>query len=523
MLNLLKTTRLIVSSLVIMLLALCVIMMQVNTSYAQPIGVRTAMFNNTVRPTWQWNFAKTNALPSDDSVTVNSPNLNGLVTDSTGALTYKGNNLIRSGATMSTQTTDVNLGTQNNYLLCFSGAGTVTLTGAYAGGPYSSGVTKFTPSSAAALTMTVSGSVTNASLSAVTYETQCRPQDQVYKSIDYFGPAFDYNKGLRVWGSMSNYAWASNAPATTWTKSANTTATNNYTGTYATLSPDGTADQGRVQGTANPWSLYQNSPTAAGNTASIISAYVKSNTGNDQKFRLFLNGGTASNDITATTSWNRVQFSGTHTNGQTFGLMQDVAGDTADIQVYCLQMSAYYLASCIPTGASSGVSTSSDNVKIPNLAAVGGFSATNESVVVEYGGLPTLDQNVIIAEYNSTAYFNSLGLQKNVTCSTYGHSFTLGNYNGNSTCITGPSSGNDGGVHRAAFSWGGTALNLAVDGVGYTPDVWRTISPTNFHLGSRTDANDYYINGYIHGLSFYYNKTLTQSQINAKSVVGSPY
>ena len=210
-------------------------------------------------PVWQWDFAATNALPGDGSVVVNSPSLGGLVTDSTGVLTFAGNNLVRSGASMSTQTTDVSLGTQNNYLLCFTGAGTVTLSGAKVGGPYSAGATKFTPTSAAALTMTVSGSVTNASLSAVTYETQCRAQDAVYNASDYFGPKFDYNAGLRRWGAQTNLNYPS-SPATIWALSS-ATISGSVTG------PDGVAGSAttiREDATIAQHFIYRSASTTAG-------------------------------------------------------------------------------------------------------------------------------------------------------------------------------------------------------------------------------------------------------------------
>ena len=227
-----------------LLLALLAALALVSSALAlTPEQRKLVVSSHWFAPAWQWNFA-TGILPPDGSVVVNSPSLGGLVTDSTGALTYARNNLIRSGATMSTQTTDINLGTQNNYLLCFTGAGTVTLSGAKVGGPYSEGATKFTPSSAAALTMTVSGSVKNASLSAVTYETQCRAQDSVYNASDYYGPKFDFGKGLRIWEARTNLELSSSGLSTGYA------AQNGTLSTDATLARDGVTTAKKFTATA---------------------------------------------------------------------------------------------------------------------------------------------------------------------------------------------------------------------------------------------------------------------------------
>ena len=64
------------------------------SAWAITPGQRSVLFGNPYKPVWQWNFASTSALPSDGSVVDNTPSLGGLVTDSTGTLTYKANNLL---------------------------------------------------------------------------------------------------------------------------------------------------------------------------------------------------------------------------------------------------------------------------------------------------------------------------------------------------------------------------------------------------------------------------------------------
>jgi hypothetical protein len=78
-----------------------------------------------------------------------------------GRMPYGGRgNLLNATATLATQNVAV---AATAYTLQFTGAGTITLSGAHSAGPLSAGTHTFTPS-AGTLTLTVSGSVTNAQL-----------------------------------------------------------------------------------------------------------------------------------------------------------------------------------------------------------------------------------------------------------------------------------------------------------------------------------------------------------------------
>jgi hypothetical protein len=162
--------------------------------------------------------------------------------DSTGKLTYAQNNLLLNTATLSTQSVTT---AAINYILSFSGTGSVTLSGTYSGTLNGTGVSNrvylaFT-ATAGTLTATVSGSVTSAQLEAVTYQTT--PSTYVATtSAAYYGPRFDYNpstlaaKGLLIEGSRTNTQPYSGDPtnATYWT-------TTNITRTGGFTAPDGTA------------------------------------------------------------------------------------------------------------------------------------------------------------------------------------------------------------------------------------------------------------------------------------------
>ncbi len=138
---------------------------------------------------------------------------NAMQYDSTGNLTYAGNNQVLNSATLSTQSV---ASVVSNYVLSFKGTGSVALSGTSTGTLNGTGANNrvnlaFTPT-AGTLTLTVTGSVTNARLSQVTYETAMRATDDVdTTSAAYYGPRFDYApstllpKGLLIEESRTNY------------------------------------------------------------------------------------------------------------------------------------------------------------------------------------------------------------------------------------------------------------------------------------------------------------------------------
>lgn len=119
----------------------------------------------------------------------------GTLYDSSGYITYRPNNLLLNSATLSTQS--VTTTSASPYILSFKGTGTVTLSGTSTAGPLvGTGASdrvslKFSPT-AGTLTLTVSGTVTEAQLEAVTYETEPRAYNATTGSA-YYGPRYDYN------------------------------------------------------------------------------------------------------------------------------------------------------------------------------------------------------------------------------------------------------------------------------------------------------------------------------------------
>jgi hypothetical protein len=205
--------------------------------------------------------------------------------DSAGKLTWAPNNILLNSATLSTQNVTTVAG---NYILSIKGTGSVTLSGTSTAGPLSgTGASNrvdlaFTPT-AGTLTLTVSGSVTDARLSRVTYETSFRTMDDVNTTGSiYYGPRFDYDpatlaaRGLLVEGSRANLLFPSNTltSAAGWIVVA-TTPTANVTG------PDGVSNSAWTLTDALTVSTAYNAigVTVSSATTYTYSCYVKRTSG----------------------------------------------------------------------------------------------------------------------------------------------------------------------------------------------------------------------------------------------------
>ena len=227
-------------------------------------------------------------------------------------LTYCPNNLLLNSATLSTQSVTV---APINYILSFKGTGTITKSGTATGALAGTGASdrvfeKFTPT-AGSLTLTVSGSVTEAQLEAVTYQTTPRTYNATTAAA-YYGPRFDYNpstlaaRGLLIEESGTNLILQSNDPSSgSWSKINLTNVTNKTTG------PDGVSTSGtllnedtvnNVHGISQSISKAASAITytlscfakiGVGRTRITLSAYANSEGGNGTYAPFDLSGGQA--------------------------------------------------------------------------------------------------------------------------------------------------------------------------------------------------------------------------------------
>ena len=131
---------------------------------------------------------------------------------------------------------------------------------------------------------------------------------------------------------------------------AESTITNNYG-----KSPSGNNDASRwLSDLGSTNSVITSAPTVSDNTTYTISLYVKSNGNNKDVFRLLLSSGAdglTSNDLTATSEWQRFTYSGTRlTTGTRFGLLFPSDNSEVDVQIWGAQLEqGSYSTSYIPT------------------------------------------------------------------------------------------------------------------------------------------------------------------------------
>ena len=158
-----------------------------------------------------------------------------------------------------------------------------------------------------------------------------------------------------------------------WTKSSGVVITDN-----ASISPEGLKNAYRIQiPSASGNSLMAQLVAHTSGVKMTISAYMKSNTGNDESFQLFGDYGTPtgkSGTLTATSEWKRFTFTftPTATGDRNAGLI-NVANTAADILVYGFQAesNATYASSYIPNhGTSGGVTRAADSCSVTGVSDV---------------------------------------------------------------------------------------------------------------------------------------------------------
>lgn len=170
--------------------------------------------------------------------------------DSTGSLTWAPSNMLLDSASLSTQTLTVTNGATN--ILSFSGTGSITYSGAATGTLNGTGagnrVSVVLTMTSASLTLTVSGTVTDAQFERVTYQTSPRTYIPTTTAAIY-SPRYDYNPsttpaspiGLLIEDAGTNLArYSDDFSNSLWTKANSTISAN------ATTSPDGTSTADKI-------------------------------------------------------------------------------------------------------------------------------------------------------------------------------------------------------------------------------------------------------------------------------------
>jgi len=457
------------------------------------------------------------------------------IVDATGKITYAPNNLLLNSATLSTQSVTVN---PANYILSFKGTGTVTLSGASTAGPLvGTGATdrvylKITPT-AGSLTCTVSGSVTEAQLEAVTYETTPRTYNAT-TSAAYYGPRFTYDPvTLAAQGLLIEEARTNLVP-TSQTFNGTGFTMSNVTVGAAIVSPDGTSNALLFSATATAVTTISLGRTfvAGAHTASF-----------------FVKASTAPNVVAARTNWITGNPTGTFNFGT--GVFTPGAGQTGAIENWgngwyrcwvtgtaiaanvatVLYLGAYgsiaagqglYLwgyqieagtfpTSVIPTFGVA-LARSADNASMTGTNFSSWFNQSEGTFVVEaVAGPAGTNRRLIVASDGTVANRTSL-------------IFTTGNAAQGFTTVASATSGTvssgsiaAGTSYKLAFAFKASDFALSVSGAAAVASASGSLAAlTSMQIGAQVGGAVDFINGTIKSIR-YYPTRLSNAQLQALS------
>jgi hypothetical protein len=324
--------------------------------------------------------------------------------------------------------------------------------------------------------------------------------------------------GLLVEESRTNlFLYSEDLTDSSWTKGSGTTVTPS-----TTVAPNGVSGCSRIQFVAGQQGtkFVQDalSPSPLASTTHTVSAWVKSTSGADQTFALkCTHGGVAdyfSSDFTATSEWQRFDFSKAFGAGGTSaiaGIVGGSSGNAVDIEVWGFQFegNASFPTSYIKSNSGSTTTRSADVASIP--VADFGYNQSEGTVFVEashfdtdsgtsqivYLGDDTQDYVSVYTQYGSYYRVNSLG---------------NGVSSGNIVLNTGGSLSD---ISKVATSWKNDAsFDAARDGTlgtGYTDFNALGTVPTNVYFGTRNGSASP-LNGHIKSIK-YYPRRLTNAQL----------
>ena len=185
-------------------------------------------------------------------------------------------------------------------------------------------------------------------------------------------PRFDYSGGascssLLLEGSMTNVWEYSEYLDYSFASVSSITTTQNTT---ETLSPEGLYNATKLEGVGS-WSLRD----FIGGTDTgtwTISCYVKAvNASSNNTFRLSVGGNNFSSNLTATSEWQRFEFTFTNGGASAAGLLRDTSSNDADLYIYGMQVEqSSHSTSYIPNHSGGSVTRAADVNTLLNQSGV---------------------------------------------------------------------------------------------------------------------------------------------------------
>ena len=318
--------------------------------------------------------------------------------------------------------------------------------------------------------------------------------------------------GLLVEESRTNLITHSeDLTQTTWDKGSQTTVT-----LSTTTAPNGVSGCSRVQFTGSSRGSNRVHsillPSPLNSSTHTVSAWVKSTSGADQKFALkCTHGGVVdyfSADFTATSEWQRFDFSqafGTGGTSAIVGIVGGSAGNAADLEVWGFQFegNASFPTSYIKTTGSTAT-RSADVASIP--VADFGYNQSAGTVTVEFA-LDNTTSNKRLFSLNDGGTTERIdGLINSA------NSAVLFVVDGNSNVVNQSVSGYvDGEYSKVAASYELDNYRLTMDGATPVSDSSATV-PTITTLTIGTGPAFAPINGHIKSIK-YYPRRLTNAQL----------
>lgn len=492
---------------------------------ASPFGVRRGA-SAPAPPALSLDFTQANL---DPRITFSRTSL-ATMFDETGKLTYCPNNLLLNSAALSTQSVTV---APIAYILSFKGTGSVTKSGTATGALAGTGANdrvyeKFTPT-AGSLTLTVSGSVTEAHLEAVTYQTTPRPYVAT-TSAAYYGHRRDFEpvtlecKGLLIEESRTNLqTYSQDFDNAAWTKTGVTIAAN------AAVAPDGTTTADELVSANTSSRAVSKGVTVTSGTTYTHSIFAKKNTNDwialqanafDTEYSMCfdLTNGVKGSALTGTSAapssgieyvgdgWYRcwVTFSST-TDLSGFVLYRVLSADntlstSGGIYIWGAQLEAgSFATSYIPTSSAS-VTCAADFASMTGTNFSDWYNQSEGTfVITARRAHDTNGSRLIFANNGTLAQVLDINLPSNARSS--GRVSVDGVLQGNTLSANGTAPANQNNTTAYAYKTNDFALCVN-GGAVVTTDSGTLPSVNRVHIGNN-GFNGMFLNGHIKSLTYY--------------------